>query len=90
MRKVLEEIKSFDIKKMLLLYDESLAAGEQLHSKDVCLFLGHTGAGKSTTLHFLAGSQMKIDSKTGHIYPTNVKSRFVSSATLNLENAGIE
>ena len=31
-----------------------------------------TGAGKSTTIHFLAGSTMKQDLKTGHIYPTQI------------------
>ena len=32
-----------------------------------------TGAGKSTTIHFLAGSTMKQDPNSGHIFPTNVK-----------------
>ena len=33
-----------------------------------------SGAGKSTTIHFLAGSAMKQDPNSGHIFPTNVKS----------------
>ena len=41
--------------------------------KDVCLLLGHTAASKSTTIHFLAGSQMLRDPNTDHIFPVNVK-----------------
>ena len=106
MRKILNDIKPFNIKKMLLLYDQTSTAAERIEGKDVCLLLGHTGACKSTKLHFLAGSQMKRDQNTGHIYPVNVKreelkriarvqkvtesvTRFVSSATLNLRDAGV-
>ena len=76
MRKVLNDIKPFGIKKMLtlLLHDQILAAAKLIEGKDVCLLLGHTGAGKSTTIHFLAGSKMKVDPNTDHIFPVNVKS----------------
>ena len=52
MRKVLDDIKPFGIKKMLtlLLYDQILAA-KLIEGKDVCLLLDHTDAGKSTTIH---------------------------------------
>lgn len=29
---------------------------DHLHNKDVIIFLGETGVGKSTTIHYLAGS----------------------------------
>ena len=34
-------------------------AARLIHDKDVVLFLGGTGAGKSTTIHYLAGSKMR-------------------------------
>jgi energy-coupling factor transporter ATP-binding protein EcfA2 len=47
-------------------------AAEMIAGKDIVLMLGETGAGKSTTIHFLAGSEMKEDFVDGfdHIHPT--------------------
>ena len=42
-KNVLNEIKPFDIKKMLTLYDKTLEAAEEAKGKDLCLLLGHTG-----------------------------------------------
>jgi ABC-type sugar transport system ATPase subunit len=40
-------------------------------NKDIIMFLGDTGTGKSTTLHFLAGSKMRkvTLNKIDHIEP---------------------
>jgi ABC-type multidrug transport system ATPase subunit len=40
-------------------------------NKDIIMFLGDTGAGKSTTIHFLAGSKMRKVKINGvdHIEP---------------------
>jgi ABC-type sugar transport system ATPase subunit len=34
-------------------------SAEKLIEKDIILLLGSTGCGKSTTVHYLCGSQMK-------------------------------
>ena len=72
-KNVLGDLRPFDIKKMLHLYDQTAAAAQRVKGKDICLLLGHTGAGKSTTIHFLAGSKMVQDPKSLHIFPTDVK-----------------
>jgi ABC-type multidrug transport system ATPase subunit len=46
-------------------------AAERIKGKEIILFLGETGAGKSTTIHFLAGSKMgigKIKGEDGDVY----------------------
>ena len=63
---------------------------------------GHTGAGKSTTIQFLGGSEMARDGNSGHIYPikyapgfekfrvdekyTESVTRYISAARLNLSD----
>ena len=42
-KSVLSELRPFDIKKMLSLYDKTAAAAEETKGKDLCLLLGHTG-----------------------------------------------
>ena len=77
LKKIIDEIRPFNIKKMLELYNKIEESGEELLNKDVVLFLGHTGAGKSTTIHFLAGSQMVRDKSTDHIEPVNVTNKWL-------------
>jgi hypothetical protein len=50
-------------------------AASKIKGKDIILFLGQTGTGKSTTIHFLAGSKMRKTSKNGldHIEPYEVR-----------------
>jgi ABC-type sugar transport system ATPase subunit len=43
---------------MKKLIEEADKARVQVKDKEIILFLGNTGAGKSTTIHFLAGSEM--------------------------------
>ena len=42
-KKMLPSLRSFDIKKMLKLYDQTAAAAKRLDGEDICLLLGHTG-----------------------------------------------
>ena len=42
-KKTLNELRPFDIKKMLHLYDQTAAAAKRVEGKDICLLLGHTG-----------------------------------------------
>ena len=60
-----------------------------MKGKDVFLLLGPTGAGKSTTLHYLAGSKMKkvpLQTKHGeledHITTDGLSERAVNSSEL--------
>ncbi len=41
------------------LYEKSERAAQVIAGKDIILLLGSTGVGKSTTIHYLAGSKMK-------------------------------
>jgi len=43
---------------MLKLVSKEDKAAESIKDQNVILFLGGTGSGKSTTIHFLAGSKM--------------------------------
>ena len=72
-------VQSFDIEYMLDLYDKTSDAAKQVENEDVIIVLGHTGAGKSTTIHFLAGSTMVRDKKTGHIYPDKINNAALSN-----------
>jgi ABC-type sugar transport system ATPase subunit len=49
-------------------------AAAQIRDKNVILMLGNTGSGKSTTIHFLAGSKMEEMKINGifHIGPTHI------------------
>ncbi|ETO33243.1 hypothetical protein RFI_03864 [Reticulomyxa filosa] len=67
----------FDINLMLELVDEAEKAAIQIKDQNVILLLGGTGAGKSTCIHFLAGSVMQeklVDGKP-HIAPVQVKNK---------------
>ena len=44
---------------MLNIFDESKEAAKIIKDQDVIFLIGPTGAGKSTTTHFLAGSRME-------------------------------
>ena len=39
--------------------DKVEKASETIKDKEIILLLGHLGSGKSTTVHFLAGSKME-------------------------------
>ena len=56
-------------------------ASETIKDKEIILLLGHLGSGKSTTVHFLAGSRMELtkvklkegnNSYINHINPSNI------------------
>ncbi|CAF4090243.1 unnamed protein product, partial [Rotaria sordida] len=71
LRRILKQICPLDIQEMLRLVDKVVTASETVKDKNVVLFLGETGSGKSTTIHFLAGSKMKKTKMEGlnHIAP---------------------
>ncbi|CAF3535937.1 unnamed protein product [Rotaria sp. Silwood1] len=58
-------------------------AAHLIKDKNIILFLGETGSGKSTTIHFLAGSQMKhiVVNGLNHITPINIKNSDLKKVT---------
>jgi ABC-type multidrug transport system ATPase subunit len=72
------EIIKVDVKKLSNLIKKTEEAGKEIKGKHIILFLGGTGSGKSTTIHFLAGSKM------GYIKLGNYKNH-ISSVKINNE-----
>ncbi|ETO00734.1 hypothetical protein RFI_36706, partial [Reticulomyxa filosa] len=71
---VVKEKEDFDIRLMLELMKKAEKAANEIKDKHVILFLGGTGTGKSTLIHYLAGSTMEkqvVDGKP-HIAPTKI------------------
>jgi hypothetical protein len=77
------EKESFDIKLFLQLLAKRCEASNATKDQDVLLLLGRTGVGKSTTLHFLAGSEMEKQVVAGieHIAPVNFRNKALSAVT---------
>jgi putative ribosome biogenesis GTPase RsgA len=56
------------------MFEKGEEAARKIYGKDICILLGVSGVGKSTTIHFLAESKM-IETKVGklsHIGPSEV------------------
>ena len=60
LEKLLKAIRPLNILEMKHLIDKAMEAKSQIKNQDIILLLGGTGSGKSTTIHFLAGSKMVI------------------------------
>jgi len=63
----MNELRPLNIQELLKLLKEGEKTVDLIQNEDVILLLGGTGSGKSTSIHFLAGSLMKKDGD--HIYP---------------------
>ncbi|ETN99469.1 hypothetical protein RFI_38005, partial [Reticulomyxa filosa] len=76
-----QEKEHFDIKLMLDLVKKAEEAEAQIKDKNVILFLGGTGVGKSTLIHFLSGSKMEQQTINGidHIAPVRIKNKSLSN-----------
>ena len=72
---ILKQIQPVDLDLMLHYIDKAISEAEKIKNKDILLLLGGTGTGKSTTIHFLAGSKMEKRKVSGltHISPVTVK-----------------
>ena len=73
----MKNIRTFDIEGMLKLFNKTIEASKQVAGKDICLVLGRTGAGKSTTIHFLAESTMIQDKNTNHTQPVKIVNEYL-------------
>ncbi|ETO01626.1 hypothetical protein RFI_35814, partial [Reticulomyxa filosa] len=81
--KTFAEKEHFNIRLMLELMKKSEEAASEIKDKNVILFLGGTGTGKSTLIHFLAGSKMEkqaVDDKP-HIAPTKIINKALHNVT---------
>ena len=74
---LLRKMRPLNIQELSFLIDKAKEAAACIKDQNIILFLGKTGAGKSTMIHFLAGSKMtfqKVDIGSGksleHIAPS--------------------
>ncbi|CAF4693110.1 unnamed protein product, partial [Rotaria sp. Silwood2] len=76
-------IRPLNIQELFRLAEKMDEAAELIKGKDVILLLGGTGAGKSTTIHFLEGSKL-IETKVKgmyHIHPVEIKNEELKRIT---------
>ncbi|KAL4445288.1 hypothetical protein ABPG74_022101 [Tetrahymena malaccensis] len=57
--KLLKQLRPLNIAELKRLIYKTDEAAKLIQNQDILLFLGGTGSGKSTSIHFLAGSPMK-------------------------------
>ena len=72
---ILKRLRPFDVRETAFLLEKAAEAAHSVKGQDIILLLGDTGAGKSTTIHFLAGSQFEEVQEQGmwHLKPIKVK-----------------
>ncbi|EAR95155.1 helicase carboxy-terminal domain protein (macronuclear) [Tetrahymena thermophila SB210] len=74
--RLFKEINNLDFQKISDEINESQISSKEMNNQDVVMVLGFTGTGKSTFIHYLAGSKIQqIINKDGlhHWEPTNFK-----------------
>ena len=52
-------IEPLDVELLKLYVHQAISASKDIEKENIVMFIGKTGAGKSTTIHYLAGSKMK-------------------------------
>ena len=77
--KLLHIVQPVDLEKLIALMKINREAGDCMDNQDVVLLLGSSGAGKTTTLHFLAGTSFTEVEVDGffHLLPTDFVDRDV-------------
>ncbi|EAR88873.1 helicase carboxy-terminal domain protein, putative (macronuclear) [Tetrahymena thermophila SB210] len=80
--KLIKKVRPLNIHEMKRLIHEADKAAKVIEGQDIIILLGGTGAGKSTTIHFLAGSEMaqkRIQIQEGTFYdyigPVKIKNK---------------
>ncbi|CAF4248425.1 unnamed protein product [Rotaria sp. Silwood2] len=83
LRKIFQEISPLNIHDLFRLIEKVDDAAELIKNKDIIFLLGGTGSGKSTTIHFLAGSKMIATTIGGlnHIAATDIKNPDLRNVT---------
>jgi flagellar biosynthesis GTPase FlhF len=51
-------VNNIDMNRLIRYIKHNIIASESVKNQNIILLLGETGTGKSTTVHFLAGSEM--------------------------------
>lgn len=97
---LMKYIQPVDLDYILQVVDKTKEATGNIKDKDIILLLGGTGAGKSTTIHFLSGSTMVMEQLDGfeHIAPqsydksleTFTTSPYARSETKTINSINIE
>ncbi|CAF3393714.1 unnamed protein product, partial [Rotaria socialis] len=75
LEKILKFIRPFNISELFRLFDQINERARLIKDEDVILLLGKTGVGKSTTIHFFGGSELREVKVTGlnHIHPVEIR-----------------
>ncbi|CAF4867046.1 unnamed protein product, partial [Rotaria sp. Silwood1] len=83
MKKLFKQLSPLNMQELFRLIEKVDDAAHLIKNKNIILFLGETGSGKSTTIHFLAGSQMQrvILNGLNHISPINIKNSDLKKVT---------
>ena len=83
LRTIFKKISPLNIHELLRLVEKVDTAAQLIRGKDIILFLGGSGSGKSTTIHFLAGSKMIEKTVNGlyHIAPDEVRNPDLRNVT---------
>ena len=58
LRRVLKELRPLNVPEILRLVEKANSTADLVKDQNIVLFLGDTGSGKSTTIHYLSGSKM--------------------------------
>ncbi|CAG9315973.1 unnamed protein product [Blepharisma stoltei] len=85
-QKILKEhIRPINIREVIRLINKSVRCSENLEKKDIILLIGFTGTGKSTTTHFLCGSEMKrvLEDNVTHIKFEAIKNPLLKNVTIS-------
>ena len=78
-------LRPFNIDKMLSYYNEfNCNVSDKLLNRDIILFVGRTGAGKSSTIHFIKGTKFIQDPKHNkHYLPQSKPSKELNKIKLD-------
>uniref|UniRef100_A0A7S1I7V7 SAM domain-containing protein n=1 Tax=Eutreptiella gymnastica TaxID=73025 RepID=A0A7S1I7V7_9EUGL len=82
---LLTELRPLDMQHLMELIGQVNLASKTIKGKDVILLLGYTGSGKSTLIHYLAGSKMQrtMYGFVEHIEPVLSENTALASITTN-------
>jgi len=84
-KKMFSKRRPVNIVETFSLIEENKSSAKKIKEKDVILLLGGTGAGKSTTIHYLVGSKMyKTEMKIPKSSP-NEKDLYLTHVGPNME-----
>ena len=71
----LADLKALDLMKLVTMMDTQRKAGDAMEDQDVILLTGAVGSGKTTTLHFMAGTEFEETEVDGfmHLDPVSIR-----------------